>query len=245
VWTGGYPRIHDQRLDAADWLGDYVATYVQRDVRQVLNVTDLDAFTTALRLVAARTAREENRTALGSDAGVSHNTIRAWLSVLETSFVLFRLPRWHRNLRKRAVKAAKLHFVDSGLVCQLLGIRTPDQLSLHPLRGPIFETWVAGEVLKARLHAGRPADLYHLREERGLDLDLVADAADRTIGVEVKSAATLANDFFVGPMQFTERMAQAFPSTQAVARLVYGGERRETRQVVEAIPWRAIQEVDW
>lgn len=245
LWTGGYPRIHDRGLNAAEWLADYLATYVQRDVRQVLNVTDLDTFATFLRLVAARTGQEVNLSMLGADAGVSHNTARAWASVLEASFVVFRIPRWHRNLRKRAVKAPKLHLVDSGLACHLLGIRAPGQLALHPLRGALFESWVASEVLKARLHAGRPADLFHLREDRGVELDLVAEAGDRVYGVEVKSGATLAPDFFSHLAAFPSLVAQHLPEVQACPRLGYGGDRRETRGGVEVIPWTEIQNVAW
>lgn len=245
LWTGAYPRIHDRSLNAGDWLADYVATYVQRDVRQVLNVTDLDAFTSFLRLVAARTGQEINLSTLGGDAGVSHNTARAWLSVLEASFVVFRVPNWHRNLRKRTVKAAKLHLVDSGLACYLLGIRAPEQMQLHPLRGALFESWVASELLKARFHAGRPADLFHLREDRGMELDLVAEAGAQVYGVEVKSGATLAPDFFRNPAEFGKRVAKALPHVQPVPRLVYGGDRRETRAGVEVIPWGAVQSVEW
>ena len=218
---------------------------MQRDVRQALNVTDLDAFTTFLRLVAARTGQEVNLSTLGGDAGVSHNTARAWLSVLEASFVVFRIPRWHRNLRKRTVKAPKLHLLDSGLACHLLGIGTREQLGLHPIRGALFESWVASEVLKARLHAGRPADLFHLREDRGVELDLVAEAGERAYGVEVKSGATLAPDFFHHGLAFAERIAKDLPRVQAIPRLVYGGDRREIRGGVEVIPWTDIQAVAW
>lgn len=245
VWAGGYPRIHDRGLDAGEWLADYVATYVQRDVRQVLKVNDLDTFTTFLRLAAGRTAQELNLSSLGGDAGVTHNTARSWLSVLEASFVVFRLPAWHRNLRKRVVKAPKLHFVDTGLACHLLGIREPDQLMLHPLRGALFESWVAAEVLKARRNRGRPADLFHLRQDRGLELDLVAEAGQRAYGVEVKSGATLAADFFAGPEAFVQRVQEHAPHLEGIPRLVYGGERGETRLGIEAIPWRDIQAVDW
>ena len=245
LWIGGYPRIHDRGLNAGEWLADYLATYVQRDVRQVLNVTDLDAFTSFLRLVAGRTGQELNLSTLGSDAGVSHNTARAWLSVLEASFVAFRVPNWHQNLRKRAVKAAKLHVVDSGLACHLLGIRAPEQLQLHPLRGALFESWVASELLKARFNRGRPADLFHLREDRGIELDLVAEAGERVYGVEVKSGATLAPDFFRGPAQFAERVNRTLPHIQPVPRLVYGGDRRETRTGVDVVPWDEVQNVEW
>jgi len=145
------------------------------------------------------------------------------------------------NIRSRAVKASKLHFVDTGLACHLLGIRTPEQLALHPLRGALFETWVASEVLKARLHAGRPPDLFHLREDRGMELDLLAETRDRVYGVAVKSAATLAPDFFRHLAAFPTRIAKH----RAHPRLVYGGDRRETREGVEVIPWTDIQTVAW
>ena len=151
--AGGFPRIHDQDIPSDRWLGDYVQTYLQRDVRRLLAVGDLEAFTTFMRLLAGRTAQELNLSGLGSDAGVSHNTARSWLSVLEASFLVFRVPAWTRNPRKRLVRTPKIHWMDSGLVCHLLGIRAPEHLQIHPLRGAVFETWVAGEIYKA--HAGR------------------------------------------------------------------------------------------
>ena len=246
VWTGGYPRIHDRRLPPAEWLNDYADTYVQRDVRQALQVTNLAAFSTFLRLAAGRTAQELNLSALGADAGVAHPTVRAWLSVLEASFVVFRVPPWLRNFRKRLVKAPKLHFVDSGLACRLLGIRTPDQLRAHPLRGPLFETWCASEVLKARVHRGETGGLFHLREARGLELDLVVEGARRAIAMEAKSGATVATDFFRALATFPERALKANPHLEPTARLVYGGDGpRHERNGAEVVPWSAIQEVEW
>jgi hypothetical protein len=245
VWTGGYPRIHDRRLNAGHWLADYTATYVQRDVRQVLQVTDLDAFTVALRLAAGRTACELNLSGLGADAGVTHNTIRAWLSVLETSFLVVRIEPWLRNVRKRTVKRPKLHFVDSGFVCHLLGIRDPGQLRQHPLRGAIFESWVASEVLKARLHRRESGDLFHLRETRGSEIDLIVEAGRRVIAVEVKSGATVASDFFRELDAFPDLVHRSAPERRALARLVYGGETPQQRTHVEVLPWHAVPDADW
>lgn len=245
LWAGAYPRIHDRELDPNQWIADYVATYVQRDVRQVQRVSDLDAFSRFLRLAAGRTGQEEKLSDLGSDAGVTHPTVRSWLSVLETSFVLFRVPPWQRNLRKRVVKAAKMHFVDSGLVCHLLGIRSPEQLRVHPLRGAVFESWVAAEILKARLHRGQAADLFHLRESRGVELDLVVESAERVIGIEAKSGATVASDFFPQLETFAARVAEHYPHLECELRLVYGGERGQQRRGVEVLPWSGVQEVSW
>jgi len=245
VWAGGYPRIHDRELDPAQWLADYVTTYVQRDVRQVLNVSNLGAFSTFLRLLAGRTGQEENLSTLGGDAGVSHPTARAWISVLESSFIVFRLPRWHANLRKRAVKAAKLHFLDSGVACHLLGIRSAKQLETHPLRGSIFESWAAAEVLKARLHRGLPADLFHLREDRGVEVDLVAEAGGRVIAVEMKSSATLASHFLADLQTFESEVRERFPHLDVESRLVYGGDDAQLRSGVTVLPWSGIQGVEW
>lgn len=245
VWTGAYPRIHDRGLPAGSWLADYTATYVQRDVRQVLNVSDLDAFTAFLRLAAGRTAQERNLSSLGGDAGVSHNTARAWLSVLETSFVLFSIPAWLRNQRKRVLKTPKLHFVDTGLACHLLGIRSPEQLEVHPLRGALFESWVASEVLKARVHRGRPADLFHLRETRGAEVDLIVESEGLLIGIEVKSGATVGSDFLDGLKAFREHARESSPHLQVLARLIYGGSLRQDRTDATVIPWSEIQGGAW
>lgn len=245
VWTGGYPRIHDRNLPAESWLTDYTATYVQRDVRQVLNVSDLAAFTAFLRLAAGRTAQERNLSGLGGDAGVSHNTARAWLSVLEASFVLFPVPAWLRNQRKRVLKASKMHFVDTGLACHLLGIRSPEQLEVHPLRGALFESWVASEVLKSKVHRGRPADLFHLREARGIEVDLIVESGARLIGAEVKSGATVAADFLDGLKALRARAQEATPHLEVVARLIYGGATSQERTDAHVVAWSEVQSVEW
>jgi predicted AAA+ superfamily ATPase len=118
--------------------------------------------------------QEINLSALGSGAGLSHNTVRAWLSVLETSYIIHRLPAWQANIRKQVVKAPKLYFFDSGQVCYLLGIRRQEQLRFHPLRGAIFKSWVISEIYKTFVHSGVQPNLFHYRETRGLEIDLLA-----------------------------------------------------------------------
>lgn len=239
VWAGGYPRLFDQQLSPNEWLGDYITTYVQRDVRQLLNVSDLDAFTMFVRLAAGRTAQELNLSSLGGDVGVTHVTIRSWVSLLETSFIVHRLPPWLHNTRKRIVKAPKLHFVDTGLACHLLGIRSAEQLATHPLRGSIFESWVASEVLKARLHRRQEADLFHLRLSRGAEVDLIAETERSTIGVEVKSGET----FTTGLARSLSGWVGADPDR--VGRVVFGGSEGQRRSGYDVISWRGIQDVDW
>jgi len=245
LWAGGYPRIFDQGIPPDRWLADYITTYIQRDVRQVVNVGDLHAFTTFVRLCAGRTAQEVNLSALGADAGVSHATARVWLSVLETSFICFRLPAWHRNLGKRLRKTAKLHFFDSGLVCHLLGIRTAEQLVHHPLRGAVFETWVASEIYKAGAHAGLEPTLFHLREDRGAEIDLVLETGDHLLLVEAKSGATIAPDALRSLNVVAERLAASAVTGRVGRRLIYGGDTSQERSQAEVVSWSDIQARSW
>jgi len=245
VWQGGYPRIHDQGIPADDWLANYATTYLERDVRTVLEVANLTAFSSFLRLAAASTAQALNLSALGADAGVSHNTARSWLSVLETTFVCQRLSAWHRNARKRLVKSPKLHFVDSGLACHLLGIQSAAQLEHHPLRGALFETWVAGEVAKARIHRGLRADLFHYRETRGIEVDLVVEAADRIILVEVKSGATVASDWLAPLARLRDEMVAAGEQRAIELRVLYGGDEARQQLGVKVVPWWGVAAERW
>lgn len=238
LWQGAYPRIYDRNIPAHQWLADYVSTYVERDVRQVLNVGDLMAFSGFMKLCAGRTAQEVNVTALGGDAGVSHNTARAWLSILETSYLVHRLPAWHNNIRKQVVKAPKLHFLDSGLVCYLLNIREPEQLRHHPLRGAIFESWVVSELYKAQVHRGEQPNLYHYRESRGLEMDVLVNLGDRLCAIEVKSAATVTADFFKRFEPFSERVSNTDLPSRIENSVVYGGEVSQQRSGARLIAWR-------
>lgn len=243
LWQGAYPRIYDQGIPAHQWLADYTTTYIQRDVRRVINVGDLQAFSGFLKLCAGRTAQEINLSKLGSDAGVSHNTARSWLSVLETSFIIHRLPAWHTNIRKQVVKAPKLHFFDSGLVCYLLGIREPEQLPLHPLRGAIFETWVVSEIYKAFVHGGLQPHLFHYREARGPEIDLLIERGQALTAIEIKSGATMSNDFFHNLKLFSDRMKGAGRSDGVRNYVVYGGEDSQQRSFAQVHPWRHVKKL--
>jgi uncharacterized protein len=241
--VGGFPRIHDQGIPSDRWLGDYVQTYLQRDLRGLLDVGNLEAFMTFMRLLAGRTAQELNLSSLGSDAGVSHVTARSWLSVLEASFLVFRLPAWSRNQRKRLVKAPKIHWMDTGLACHLLGIRTSEQVRTHPLRGALFETWVAAEIYKAHASRGLSPRLYHFRETRGAEVDLLVDRGRDVRGVECKSGVTLASDALDGLERLETALGGASPVGRGV--LVYGGQTRQRRSGADVVPWSALSNVDW
>jgi uncharacterized protein len=240
LWQGAYPRIYDRGVPARQWLADYTATYVQRDVRQVVNVGDLQAFSGFLKLCAGRTAQEINLSKLGSDAGVSHNTARSWLSILETSYIIHRLPAWHTNIRKQIVKAPKLHFFDTGLVCYLLGIREPEQLHLHPLRGPIFESWVVSEIYKGCVHGAHQHGLYHYREARGPEIDLIIEKGAELAGVEIKAGATVNNDFFRNLRLFADRLKNSTGEPAVKCHVVYGGQESQQRSNVDVRAWQDV-----
>ncbi|MBN2319229.1 MAG: ATP-binding protein [Acidobacteria bacterium] len=245
LWAGGYPRIFDRKIPPQVWLADYVNTYVQRDVRQILNVTDLTAFTSFLKLCAGRTGQILNISALGSDCGINHNTAKAWLSVLETSFLIFRLPAWHVNLRKQIVKAPKLHFLDSGLVCYLLGIRSPDELRHHPLRGAIFESWAVSEIYKRLVHQAVVPRLFHYRDSKRLEVDLICESGDKLIMTEFKSGETIARDYF-SPLHKLSRQSSASANrTEIIERLIYGGDTSQQRSEVNVNPWSDIVKLPW
>lgn len=241
--AGGYPRIFDQGIDPTDWLAAYVGTYVERDVRTISNIGDLTAFQRFVELCAGRTAQLLNYAALAADCGVSQPTAKAWFSVLETSFIAFRLPAFHANTRKRVVKAPKLHFYDSGLVCWLLGIREPQQLRSHPLRGAIFETWTVSEIVKHRTNAGETTGLSFYRDSDGVEADLVVERGGSATVVEAKSAQTASASLFDTARRAHERIAE--PGRRADTVVVYGGDEPQSRSDAELIPWSSLHERTW
>ncbi len=243
IWQGAYPRIYDHNIPAHQWLADYVATYVQRDVRQVMNIGDLLTFSSFLKLCAGRTAQEINLSSLGGDAGVSHNTAKAWLSILEASYIIHRIPAWHVNIRKQIVKAPKLHFLDTGIICYLLQIREPEQLRLHPLRGAIFESWVVSEIYKSLVHQGEQPNLFHYRESRGLEMDVLVQQGDCLHAIEAKSAATAAPDFFKGFDQIAKRIQTAGLSLSLDKVIVYGGDTSQQRSKARLLSWREVSKI--
>ncbi len=244
LFTGSYPRIFDENQEVADWLGSYVATYIERDVRMISNVGDLATFQRFVTLCAGRTAQLLNYSSLAGDCGISQPTAKAWLGILETSFIAFRLPTLHTNLRKRLVKMPKLHFYDTGLVCWLLGIRTPEQLRAHPLRGPIFETWVVSEMAKRRANRGETSGgLSFFRDRNGAEADLVVENATGTMIVEAKSSATASSSLFDGSRRVRKLLAQSIRQCSVI--VVYGGDQPQCRGTDSLVPWRELHEFAW
>ncbi len=236
VWAGLYPRIHDQGLDAERWLADYARAYVERDLREVLRVSNPDQFHLFVRLAAGRTGQELNLASLAEDVGVSPPTARSWLSALRIGSLVTLLPAHHVNFRKRLRKRPRLHFLDSGLACHLLGIRTPGMLESHPLRGAIFESYVVSEFVKAFEHQGRAPPLYHWKDATGHEIDVIVDLGDRLVPIEVKSGATLPTTAFD-----TLRWWRELPGNgNRTGLVVYGGEETSSRHGFGVRPWFSV-----
>ena len=217
----------------------YVASYVDRDVRTISNVGDLAAFQRFLELCAGRTAQLLTYASLADDCGVSQPTAKAWFSILEASFIAFQLPAFNARQRKRLVKTPKRYFQDTGLACWLLGIREPEQLRAHPLRGALFETWVASEMLKHRAHRGGSGCLSFYRDRNGADLDLVVEEPDALTVIEAKSAATPSSSLFDGVKRVYPHLGGLRPRCDVA--VVYGGDEFQQRTDGRLIPWRLVR----
>lgn len=233
LFKGLYPPIYDRPVSPDLWYDNYVTTYIERDVRQVLAVKDLVQFQRFLRLTAGRNGQLLNLSNLGDDVGISHNTAREWISVLEAGFVLFRLPPHHASFSKRLIRTSKLYFYDPGLAAWLLGIQTVEQLFSHPLRGALYEAYVMTELIKAMHNQARQRSLYFWRDRSGLEVDALIDIAGSLYPVEVKAGATVTDEMFRGLRRW-----RALAGERAVSSyLVYGGRESQTRSDVTVLPW--------
>ena len=237
LWRGLYPPIHDRNLAPEQWFANYVMTYVERDVRQIVEIQNLSLFQRFVRMCAARVGQLLNMTSLANDCGVSHGTVRNWLSVLEAGYVIFLLQPHHRNFGKRLVKTPKLYFHDTGLAAFLLGIRDAGHLSIHSARGALFENFVISELLKQRYQQGLPSNLYFWRNNTGDEIDVVIEQGDKLVPLEIKSGQTYTQDFVKG-MHKWMKFAGEVSSTP---HLVYGGNENMNRNGVEVLAWRDIR----
>lgn len=238
LYSGFYPRIHDRKLNPTEALSFYVSTYIERDLRNIINIKDLSVFETFLKLCAGRCGQVMNLSSIGNDSGINHATVKSWLSVLEASGIVKLLRPYFRNFNKRLVKSPKLYFLDTGLAAYLLGISNPEHIQAHPLRGPLFECFVVSELLKMRFNAVKPDNLYFFRDNIGNEVDVVMDFGNETRQVEIKSGLTITDDFFKGLHYFTSLNRNA-----GLSYLVYGGEKSHIRGKIHVLGWRDVRQV--
>ena len=235
LFTGLYPPVHDRALNPSIWYANYLQTYIERDVRQLVNVRDLSVFQRFVRLCAGRSGQLLNLSNLAADAGINANTARAWISILEASYIVYLLQPHHQNFNKRLIKTPKLYFCDPGLAVYLLTIRDAAQLNAHAQRGALFETFIVGELLKARYNQGLPADLYFWRDRSGHEIDLLVQRGDGLQPIEIKSGQTLNRDFFKGLHRWLRLAGPA--AVDPV--LVYGGSAEAIHQGIRVVPWHS------
>lgn len=236
LYAGCYPALYDRELQPHQWFANYLATYVERDVRQISQIRDLSLFQRFVKLCAGRCGQLLNLTSLANDCGISHTTARTWLSVLEAGYIVFLLPPHHRNFGKRLVKMPKLYFYDTGLASYLLGIQNPDQLSTHAQRGALFEAFVVAEFLKRRLNEGLPSNLYFWRNNTGDEIDLLIEHGSELQPIEIKSGQTFTADF-LKPLLKWMKIADA--SVRAPL-LVYGGDEALRIRDIDVMSWRGL-----
>jgi predicted AAA+ superfamily ATPase len=239
LWRGLYPPLHDRDLASKQWFANYVMTYVERDVRQIIEIQNLSLFQRFLKLCAARCGQLLNQASLAADCGVSNKTVAAWLSVLEAGYIVYLLRPHHQNFGKRLVKTPKLYFHDTGLAAYLLGIRDAAHLSIHSARGALFENFVISELLKHRYNQGLASNLYFWRNNTGEEVDVLIEQGDKLLPVEIKSGQTFNTDFVVGLNKWMKYAGDsALP-----AQLVYGGDERMTRLGVAVHSWRGLADL--
>jgi len=242
LWRGLYPPIHDRSLAPAQWFSNYVMTYVERDVRQLIEVQNLSLFQRFLKMCAARCSQLLNMTSLANDCGVTHKTIGAWLSVLEAGYVVFLLQPHHRNFGKRLVKTPKLYFHDTGLVAYLLGIQDAGHMAIHSARGALFENLVISELQKRRYNQGLVSNLSFWRNSTGEEVDVVIEQGEQLMPIEIKSGQTF-NAEFVSGLNTWARYASKAGDAALPAQLVFGGEGSFVRSGVQVHGWRELQKL--
>ena len=238
LFKGMYPPLYDKKFEIGKWYANYIQTYIERDIRQIKNITNLIAFERFVKLCAGRIGQLLNMNSLAVETGVDSKTITSWISVLESSFIIFRLKPHHKNFNKRIVKMPKLYFYDTGLACALLGFTDEAQLLHHPLRGSLFENFVITELLKQRLNTGQTNNLYFWRDNTGHEVDVLLDADGILYPVEIKSGETITPDYFKA-IHYWNKISENTSGT-----IIYGGNQQQKRSNnIQVLPWNQTDHI--
>jgi predicted AAA+ superfamily ATPase len=239
IFKGQYPRIYDRDIAPTDFYPAYIQTYVERDVRLMKNIGDINAFIQFTRLCAGRIGQLLNHASLANDAGISPNTAKAWLSVLESSYILYRLQPYHNNFNKRLVKSPKLYFYDTGVACSLLGLRDENQVNLHYLKGALFENLILNEFIKRNFHRGENRQPYFWQDSHGKEIDCLLMAGEKVTLVEIKSSKTMSTSYFDN-LKYWRPVAD---SPEAQGYVVYGGEESMQTSAGAFVSWRQLERI--
>ncbi|MGD0466071.1 MAG: ATP-binding protein [Gammaproteobacteria bacterium] len=236
IFTGGYPKLYAEHINSLDWYNNYLYTYIERDVRQIKNITDLTTFQHFVKLCAGRIGQVLNISELGKDCGIDPKTAKAWLSVLETSYVIFMLQPYYNNFNKRLIKAPKLYFIDTGVACSLLNIETKEQIYSHFLRGGLFENIIISDLLKYRFNAGRPNNCYYWRDQTGNEIDCIIESNNQLYPIEIKSGKTIYSNSY----KYFPTWQQIVTTKGMKPSIVYAGTINQQRTNIDLISWLNI-----
>lgn len=236
LYYGFYPRIYKYNIEPQRFYRDYVQTYIERDIKLILNVKDLDQFQRFVRLCATRIGQLIDYSQMANDLGLSRHTVKKWLSILKASFIITTLPPYFENLGKRIIKSSKLYFNDVGLACYLLGIRSSEQVANHPLRGSLFENLVINEITKNNLNKGNELSLYFYRDSNQLEVDLIYQNGAKLITIEIKSSQTFNIKFVKGLNKFKDIANQYTISSY----LIYSGEYEQVIDNIQVLNYKNI-----
>jgi predicted AAA+ superfamily ATPase len=233
LFTGLYPPIHDRNLDPHIWYGNYIQTYIERDVRQMINIRDLNAFQRFIRLCAGRAGQLMNLSGLAEDCGITHNTAKSWISILEASYIIFLLQPHHANFNKRIIKTPKLYFYDTGLAAWLLSVNNPDQLNIHSLRGALFESFVISEFFKAQFNRGYKPNYFFWRDRSGNEIDFLIEQGNKLKPYEIKSGKTINQHYFKG----LKKWMSLAGDSGIEPTLIYGGDTSVRQNEFNIVSW--------
>ncbi len=237
MFQGLYPPVHDRGLDPLLWYPNYTRTYIERDVRKLTNVQNLAAFQRFVRLCAGRIGNLVNYSDLASDCGITHNTAKSWMAVLQASYLVFLLQPHHKNFNKRIIKTPKLYFYDTGLACWLLSIQSAEQLNSHAMRGHLFESWIISELVKKRFNRGLPANLYFWQDRAKIEVDVIREDA-LLHPIEIKSGSTFRTEFLKG----LNRWLSLAGDSSGTPCLIYGGTDSFTHKNTRVLPWYRVED---
>ena len=234
LFKGAYPRLYDKNLEPHEWYPDYIQTYIERDVRQLKNVHDLAVFHRFVKLCAGRIGQILNLSSLANDCGITHNTAKSWIGLLESSFIILLLRPYYGNFGKQLIKSPKIYFYDLGVACSLLDVTTEQQLKSHYLRGGLFENFIIMELVKAHFNRGLQPQLFFWRDKHGHEIDCLLKKDNKLLPIEIKSGQTITSDFFNGLKYWQELTGLATQQSS----LIYGGLQTQKRTQAAVYSWR-------
>ncbi len=238
LFKGFYPKLYKEKIDAEQYYLNYIQTYIERDVRTIKNISNLSKFKKFLTLLSARVGQILNISSLINDCDIDYKTANSWLSILEASYVIFLLQPHHKNYSKRVIKAPKIYFYDTGIICSLLNISSVKQLETHYLKGEIFESMIIMDTLKQQYNQAKKESVFFWRDKTGHEIDLITEQSGEVYPTEIKSGQTIRDDFFKN-LDYYNKLAK-IPTENS--RIIYGGEQKQKRHMRTVVGWRSLGE---